>query len=374
MSIAVVGRFPPPIDGQTLATERMCRLLEPTLNVIRCDIQPKDSSARLDSGLTARRALHFAHLRSRLKRQLMDRDLRIALWPAISPDLAGHVRDRWAVVPALKAIPQIAAIVHRGNFDKLFQSPVSSRSALRLVTRVRLFVFLSSSLSQRCERWIPSAKRKVVPNTIDDSLVLEAGELSQRQVKRENRKRLELLFVGNMIAEKGYLDVLRAAARLRSEQQQVRVRFVGRWMSDGDDGRFRSLSSELGVEDVVEHLGPISDRRAMRSIYCDSDVLLLPSYYPNEAQPLVLLEALNAGLPVVSTRHGGIPDIIDDGVQGFLIAPRDVDALAAAVGALREYGRWLTFSNAARRRFESKFSPEAVRDQWLNVIHALGEA
>jgi glycosyltransferase involved in cell wall biosynthesis len=371
MSIALIGRFPPPIDGQTLATKRLADLLDSSYELLCIDTQPNGERARLAEGLSPGRIAHVLRLRHRIQRGLSGRVPPIALWPAISPDLPGHLRDRLAVLPALTGFRDIVAIVHRGNFEKLFASPLTSRSALRQLRRISCVVFLSHQLSARCRGWIPSEKRCVIPNTIDDAVLFGADEVAAKQAARDEHDRIELLFVGNMIAEKGYREVIDAAAILRARGLPMRVRFAGRWISKEDETRFRQLVRAKGLESVVDHDGQIADRRSMKAAYGEADLVLLPSYYPNEAQPLVILEALNAGVPVIATRQGGISEMIDDGREGFLIPPRDPASLAESIRKAADRERWHALSRAARRRFTSTFAPDTVRRQWMDLIERL---
>jgi colanic acid/amylovoran biosynthesis glycosyltransferase len=95
-----------------------------------------------------------------------------------------------------------------------------------------------------------------------------------------------------------------------------------------------------------------------------------PSYYPEEGQPLVLLEALAAGLPIVSTRHAGIPDTVRDGLDGILVEPRDTGSLATTLERLasdpEERSR---LGSAARQRYEQRYRPERLA---CDIRHLLG--
>jgi glycosyltransferase involved in cell wall biosynthesis len=111
-------------------------------------------------------------------------------------------------------------------------------------------------------------------------------------------------------------------------------------------------------------------RPDVRALLDASDVLVLPSLA--DAQPRVLIEAMFAGLPVVSTFVGGIPDLVRHGETGILVAPGDAAALAAAMArvadseALRR-----AFGAAGRARAESEFRPERTAARYVAVYRAL---
>jgi glycosyltransferase involved in cell wall biosynthesis len=127
-------------------------------------------------------------------------------------------------------------------------------------------------------------------------------------------------------AEKA-LDVLvRAAALLARDLPRLRVLIVG----DGEErGRIETMVHQLGLEDHVLLTGLRSD---VPDVLAALDVAVLSSDY--EGIPLSMLEFMDAGKPIVATRVGGIPEVIQDGVHGVLVPPRDEAALAAAIGGL----------------------------------------
>lgn len=368
MSVIVLGRFPPPIDGQSLLTEHVAALLDGAYDVRRIDTQPRDDVARHQHGVSLRRLVHFAALRLLLAKALPKDAGSTILWPAVSPDVAGHLRDRFAVLPALRPYGNVFAVVHRGNFDKLFRSSLTRASARRMVRRLTGFVFNTEGLSRRCSQWIPAEKRFIIPNTIDEALLFSEEEIADKQRLRLERRTTRLLYLSNMIRSKGYLDVLEAARLLKERGTEIEVQFVGAWMNESDRTDFDGRISQAGLAPVVKHLGPIRDRRRIKEVYGRSDVLILPTYYPNEAQPLVVIEALNAGVPIVATRHASIPEMVTDGRESILVPPREPTAISEAVLQMANSDRWLQLSRAARSRFNEYYSPKRVRMHWEELV------
>lgn len=179
----------------------------------------------------------------------------------------------------------------------------------------------------------------------------------------------ELLFFSNLIPTKGYLDVLHAVHLLHVEGVSVHADFVGRWQSDAEQAEFLEYVTQHQLDTAVTAHGGVQDRARIKQFYLDADVFLLPSYYPTEAQPLSIVEALNAGTPVVTTRHAGIPNMVRETEQEALfVPPRSPESIAKALHELADPDRWLGFSQAARRRFADHFSPETVRRKWEALI------
>ncbi len=368
--IYVVGRFPPPMDGQAIATRRVADLLSREFDVERFDMEPEGNEVRRHSSLTWSTFQKNVRLRRSLHRTLAGHPTSIVVWPAVSSSTAGHFRDRVITVPAFGPGRRIIGVIHRGNFDEVFRRATTRFSAVRLVERTACFVFLTDQLARRCEPWIPSYRRAVIPNTIDEEMIPADETIAAKQSRRETIDRLRLLFVANMIPSKGYLDLLRATALLRREGRDIEAHFAGQWMTDKDRFAFEHEAQSLGVRDCVVHHGRISDRAQIRRLYEDADVFLLPTYYENEAQPLSIIEALSAGTPVVATRHAGIPEMITEDEAAFVEA-HDPDGIAAAVVGLIPVPTWIQKSRNARSRFMQMYAPKHVAAQWSTLLNSI---
>jgi glycosyltransferase involved in cell wall biosynthesis len=137
-----------------------------------------------------------------------------------------------------------------------------------------------------------------------------------------------LICVGRLSPEKGQAGLLKAFARLGKRHQDVRLRLVG----DGPDRRvLEQLAGELGLSDRVTFLGRLSEADTLVEI-TRSDLLVLPSFM--EGLPIVLMEAMALGVPVVASRVAGIPELVEDGTGGMLFAPSDWDGLAQCIERL----------------------------------------
>lgn len=366
--IFVVGRFPPPFDGQSLATARCADLLDGPRVVHRFNTEPPGPSVyHPDPRPDPRRTWFFLRHRGRLRRALAADAGAPVLWHSVSPTTLGHLRDAVATLPAFGARRPVYPVLHRATFERLFRSPLTQRSARALVRRVSGFVFQSEHLADRCADVIPSGKRVVIPHTIDEAVACTADDVRQR-IEAGPGRPLRLLFLSNMIREKGYLDVVEAAAKLRGRGTPFHLDMAGSWPSDEDRSAFDSRLRESGLTDAVVHHGGVHDRAVVRRLHLAADLFLLPTYHPTETQPIAILEALGAGTPVISVDRPILHDILPGGVGGALVPPRAPDALADAIERLAEPVAWVEAATAARARYETAFAPEAVRERWLSLL------
>jgi glycosyltransferase involved in cell wall biosynthesis len=370
--VSVVGRFPPPIDGQTLATRRLADLLDSVhalQRVDRIDTEPAGSRVAVRAPRTFKRLIHYLRLRPVIAHRLENTAPDVVLWTSVSPGMAGHLRDRVLTIPAFPESARIAAVVHRGNFDELFTRRLTRASGIRMVDLVDAFVFLSRRLSEQCAMWIPEDRRFVVPNTIDEDLLFEPNELEAKRRRVAQRSSIRVLFLSNMIRSKGYFDVVSALPLL--EDQDARADFAGAWESEADRLEFEALIDQLDLRSRITVHGPVTDRAAVKRLYELCDVLALPTYYENEAQPLVLLEAMSAGLPVVVTAHGSIPEVVEENQNGCFVSARAPAEIAAALRRLTDKDTWMRLSYGAERRFDERFSPSAVRMEWTELLSSI---
>ena len=366
--LAVVGRFPPPLDGQAIATARLADLLEDDFDVSRHNVGVEEGDRLVVGGRGLSAMRHFVGLPLTLRRALEAEPDGPVLWASVSPTPLGHARDLLTVVPAFGRRP-VVGVVHQGNFGDLFRRRSTARTGRLLVRRLRALVFLSESLAERCAPFVPREKRWVVPNTIDAAAIPTDDAVRDARRRRAERGGVRLLFLSGMIPSKGYGDVLEALALLRGRGVDATARFVGRWPSPGAEAAFRARVAALGLGAHADVVGGVG-RAEVQGLLLEADAFVLPTAYPVEAQPLTVIEALAAGTPVVVTRHASLPEMVT-GPEGRFVAAGAPGEVADAVAGLADPGAWAAASRAARERFERAFSPEAVGRQWREVLSRL---
>lgn len=159
--------------------------------------------------------------------------------------------------------------------------------------------------------------------------------------------------VGRIFPIKNHRLFLEAAARVARHDPRVHFVVVGDGVLRPEMERF---AAALGLRDRVHFTGW---RRDLPRIYADLDVLVVSSN--NEGTPVSAIEAMAAGVPVVATRVGGLPDVVQEGVTGYLVPPRDPDALAeATVAVLQDPQRAAQMGEAARAVARERYSLERL--------------
>jgi glycosyltransferase involved in cell wall biosynthesis len=173
-----------------------------------------------------------------------------------------------------------------------------------------------------------------------------------------------LLTVARMSAQKGHADLLAAAPHILAAEPEAR--FV--WVGTGPlMVRLRAQIEAAGLSHAVLMLGRRDD---VADLMAASDLLVLPSLF--EGLPLVLLEAMAAGLPALATRVPGSADAIRDGEHGTLVPPGDPSGLAEAIiRLLEDPARRALLASAGRSRFESEFTAARMARETLALYRRL---
>ena len=366
-SVIVLGRFPPPFDGQSVATEQLCNLIAPAWRVIRVNTEPPAGDIlHTDVRFTWSRFRHHAGRRRRIAAQMERFPGAPVLWTAISAMPLGHWRDVLTTLPAIPRTHPIYGVLHRATFHHLFAHPTTRATARALVRRLAGFVFLDASIAEKSASYVPSEKRWVIPNTVQEALVASEAELEERRARVRNP--LRLLFLSNMMPEKGFADLLDALPQAVASGLNVEAHFVGSWTKPGQEAAFAQRIQALGLSGKAIHHGPCHDRDGVRRLLLAADAFVLPTWHPTEAQPLTIIEAFATGTPVVTTQQGGIPEMMAEGVEGFFVPAHNPAAMVASFEKLMVPDVWQAASAAARTRFDRQFHPNVVRQRWLALL------
>lgn len=201
------------------------------------------------------------------------------------------------------------------------------------------------------------------------------GEAGGRQPAARDRREARIVTVAALRPYKGLTVLVDACAKLRNEGLGFRCDVVG-----GGPMR-RELErriAELGLEETVRLHGALPQQR-VPELLAEASVFVLPSVVQPDGQtegiPVALMEAMASGLPVVSSRLSGIPELVEDGVHGRLLEPGDDASLAAAIRDLLQHPeRREAMGEAGRARVAGEFSLEACTDELLEELDAVNPA
>ena len=183
---------------------------------------------------------------------------------------------------------------------------------------------------------------------------------------------VRIVVTGRLVEKKGIEYAIRAVVALVRASHRVELHIIG-------DGPLRpqleTLISELGAGDVIKLRG-WCDQNEVIEILSQSHLFVAPSITAangdQDAPVNTLKEAMAMGLPVVATRHGGIPELVEHGVSGILVPERDAKAIEKALATLLcRHARWPEYGRAGRTAVEHKYDINKLNDNLVSLYQSL---
>jgi glycosyltransferase involved in cell wall biosynthesis len=251
--------------------------------------------------------------------------------------------NAWA---RLHGVPVLAHL-HGSELKQFHAAQPRWRRALirhELESCARVLV-LSQGWAEFVSRIAPAARVVEVPNYVRMPVPASATRTDGM---------VNVLFLGLVGERKGVFDLLPAFAAALAHGLSLRLTLGG----NGDLERAREMVGALGLHDAVVLAGWVQGEHKRRLLE-SADLYVLPSH--NENLPVSVIEAMSFGVPVISTRVGGIPELVRDGVDGILVDPGDIVALTAALVQLGgDAARRRRLGGAARERVQARYSAQAA--------------
>jgi glycosyltransferase involved in cell wall biosynthesis len=179
-----------------------------------------------------------------------------------------------------------------------------------------------------------------------------------------------ILYLSNYIREKGVLTLIEALRKLKELGHKFNARLVGA-PADLKLDFLQQLIRDQNLENCIQILGPLyGDEK--NTEFLNADIFCFPTYYKNEAFPLVILEAMQFSLPVISTYEGGIPDIIIEGETGFLVEAQNPEMLAGKIAILlTDRSLIIKMGKKGRERFISNFTLTHFEKNMINTFNSI---
>lgn len=227
-----------------------------------------------------------------------------------------------------------------------------------LVSRSSAGIVLSDSLKENFSGLLESGKVFIVENFANNELILDS-------VVQKEATLLKILWLSNLMEEKGILDFLDALITLQNKGTKFEVRLAGK-IEEGLEKTIQQKINKLGSH--VEYLGAVYGVEK-KTLLIESNVFVFPTYYTMEGQPIALIEAMATGNVIVTTNHAGIPDIVGS-ENGYLLQPRDITSLVNQLETIsqnlsREIDK---FSEYNQTYVKHNFTEDAFGKKIMDII------
>jgi len=365
LGVAFLAPTPPPVMGPTIATEIVLRgPLPPDLRIHHIDTADRrglETLGRVDLP----NLWNAVRTAARLLWLLATRRPHLVYIP-ISQTRLGYLRDSGYLLLAWLFRRRIVVHLRGGDFGMFYgRGGRLLRAWIRwTLRRVHGVIVLGECLKPMFTPFVPEERIHVVPNGED------FPEFDEVRRDYGARRAFHVAFLGNLIPVKGVDDLLRAVPDILARHPGTRFTFAGAWR----DAEFRAWAErfvrERGLQGSVAFTGPV-DRAGKAALLRDADLFVFPS--TREGHPWVIVEALAAGLPVVSCDAGCIRESVVDGRNGILVPMRDPAALARTVnGLLAEPRRLADMAAESRRQYLSHYTRDRFRSRLFEALRGAG--
>lgn len=259
-----------------------------------------------------------------------------------SASRASFYRKSFFIIVAKLLANKVIFHLHGGEFMEFYTNESSRlrRNIIKtILIKTDLVIALSNSWEKRLHSILPTLPIKVLPNaiTIPDSISISSHKVPV------------IIFIGRVEQKKGFPDLMAAAEILKSRKVNFNCIICG----DGDIKYWKDQCAAKNLSNEFDFKGWVTNS-LKHDLLCESDIFVLPSY--NEGMPMSVLEAMAYGIPVIATTVGGIPEIINNGVNGFLIHIGDIIALADKLEILllnKDFAKQI--GQAGRQTVQQKF-------------------
>lgn len=251
----------------------------------------------------------------------------------ISQTKGGNIRD--LIILNLLSLQKKKCLVHLhgGYYRKLVENDLSGwqkKLNFKAINRLNGAIVLSDSLKSIFKGMITDEKIFVVPNCVDDQFLMSDLEFDDKISKLKNKEVFHVLYLSNFIQTKGYREVLELAKlekkRVSSgEKKHLHFDFAGKFFEDTEKEYFDTFIKNYDLNNYITYHGIVGGEQK-KKLLKDSNIFILLTRYPNEGQPISILEAMGNGMIIVTTNHAGIPDVVTNNVNGIVFDVKDIDA------------------------------------------------
>lgn len=277
--------------------------------------------------------------------------------------LTSHGMGLWkdAVIVAICRLLRLDHVFHLHNKGvKKYSQTNVGKLIYPFVFRKAKVILLSPLLYLDISDYVPESRVYYCANGIPDV------SFKERIKDISSFEPLHLLFLSNLIKSKGLLDLLNACRLLLDQGFAYQCTIAG---GEGDvtENELLAFIEDHGLKDNVKYIGSVSGE-AKKQVFEEADLFIHPTH--DDCFPLVLLEAMQAGLPIIATKEGAIPEIVLDGVNGILVNGQNPQVLADTIKHLIAHpDRLIQMGMVGKQNFGQEYTLDKFEKRFLKVIN-----
>ena len=300
----------------------------------------------------------------RLSKFIRGKNIKLVHTHTVRTNLVGRIIGHWLKIPVITHI-------HSPNWQEStsrLSNTLNDWLDMKMAGYTTHFIAVNNALREHyVRRKVPSERISVIYNAIDIDYFLNSPKQNISE-----RKDLVFGFIALFRPRKGtdiFLHAIRKLSSMDSFNNHVKFLMIGGFESESYEGKIRDLACRLQIGDMIEFCGFCPD---MDKMIQSIDVLVLPSLF-GEGTPMVIMEAMAAGKPVIATRIEGVEEMIEHGVDGLLVPPEDDQSLAEAFITLcqdqkkaQQMGRCGRIK--AEQRYNAKYMISQLEEIYASIL------
>lgn len=364
-SLLLMGQTPPPWHGQAVATQILFDHDWPDFEVHRLRMEFSEEMHEVGR-FQWKKISHLYDLIRKARRLLKSNPGSILFYPPASA--------KW--IPFLRDVFFLGCVRHLAG-RTLFIYHASGLPVFATAGWVRRR--LSQWVYHRADMSLEVAQEPVPPHKVFRAKSWQwcpcgIAVPEMPEAAKNPARPLDVLFVGSLQEGKGVLQILDTAAILRDQGHAAAFRFriVGKWISAEFEKQARETHRQLELDGLVEFVGELTGDRKWEA-YAGADVFFFPTHYASEATPIVIMEALGAGLTVISTRWAGIPAMLEGCRTAELLPIQSPPTYAEALlKTLSGKERLPEKSTESRTFYQNHFLPRRFVERVEGALKILG--
>ena len=359
--ILVVGQTPPPFHGQAIMIENM---LKGNYELVRLyHVRMAFSKEIEDVGkVGVHKIFHLFEVIFKIIYSKIFYGISTLYFPPTGPNRIPFYRDALVLIFTRPFFKKVIFHFHGAGISELYPKldPLSRFIFRRAYFDADVGIRLSRYTTDDNEK-LKVSNEFIVPYGIQDNF---PKHTSVKSISQE----CTILFVGLLNESKGILVLIEACGILKKKGASFKVNVLGKFESEKFEFTVKALVKKLHLDSEVTFWGVVTGDQKF-AVYASSDMFCFPTYYETESFPVVLLEALSFGLPVVTTRWRGIPSIINDGINGYLAEIKDPVAIAQKLELLiNDSTHRISMGQVSRQTFLEKYTIDKF---YTSIEHAL---
>ncbi|MDW8516031.1 glycosyltransferase family 4 protein [Priestia flexa] len=345
--IMIIGPIPPPIHGESLALDNLIKSQEInndfTIKVINTNRKNVSSAGKF----SINKMFQDIIIIYKILKEKSD-----IMYISISQTKLGFLRDLIIINLSQKKSCKIVTHLHGNNLGNTIDSLTTfeKRLAKHVLSKVNSAIVLGERLISNYRGMVDNVN--VVPNGIAKDYI-DYNEFEVAMLEKKKKNTLKIIYLSNLIESKGFLIAAKAIIELIEEGYQIELVFAGAVHDTEKYEELLTIIKEHNCEEVIKYIGIVTGEKK-KELLLNADVMLLPTYYKVEGQPISIIEGMAAGLPIVSTNIGCIDEMIKD--NGFLLEDSTVPNVREALRKLIEDKNLrIECSYNSRNRFENYY-------------------